>query len=273
MGTSPSDEGRGPCRHRGSAPTTPAVGRPDTAGGVQREHVEEDGVARLELPADHGILLGVLGDRWQLGEGAIREPPGGPVEERAWQVPRSAMRPDDELQRRLPVDGVDREPHRDVEPSVDVVVRKILVPWGALGRAWFLDEDVVVVQAHRVAAHQLGSDLGGRCFEHEPAQRLDSLPVAEVLDERPVVGGARPLGVRREIGQIGVDRLARQIDEAGVEGVANAHRAVPPVVAEDLALNHDRRSSGSVRRARQRPGGRARSRRRRGGSRPSPDRW
>ena len=48
--TSPTGAGRAPCRRRGSAPTAHAgAGAADAAGGVQREHVEEHGVARLEL--------------------------------------------------------------------------------------------------------------------------------------------------------------------------------------------------------------------------------
>ena len=48
----------------------------------------------------------------------------------------------------------------------------------------------------------------------EALHRRQPLPVAEVLDERAVVVGAGPLGPRREVGQVGVDRLARRAPRA-----------------------------------------------------------
>ncbi len=122
--TCPTVAARGPCRRRGSAPTAPAGGvRADAAGGVQRQHVEEHGVAGLELPADHPEAIRLVVDRRQLGERAVGEPLRLAVEERARHVPRPEVRAGDELERRLPGDRVDRQPHRGVEPPVDVVVR------------------------------------------------------------------------------------------------------------------------------------------------------
>ena len=198
--------------HRQHAPTS---GAGHAAGGVQREHVEEHGVAGLELPSEDAELVGPSVDVGQLGERAVGEPLGLVVHERPRHVPLAAVRAGDELQRRLHRHWVDREPHAGVLPPVDVVVRLVLVPRRALARARLLDEHVVVVQPHRGGAHQLGGDGSGARLAGESFDLRDPLPVAEVLDERPVVGAAGPLGERRQVGEVGVDRLTGEVDVLG----------------------------------------------------------
>jgi len=126
----------------------PPVRTVDTAGGVERQHVEEDGVARLELPADHPEAIRLAVDIREIGEGAFREPLRLAVEERPRHVPGAEVRASHELERRRPADRVDWEPHADVLAAFDVVVRQILVPRRSLTRARLLDEDVVVVEPH-----------------------------------------------------------------------------------------------------------------------------
>jgi hypothetical protein len=71
---------------------------------------------------------------------------------------------------------------------------------------------VVVVQPHGPRAHQPGRDGGHARVLDEPPHRRQTLPVAEVLDERAVVVGAGPLGARGRVGEVGVDRLPGQRD-------------------------------------------------------------
>jgi len=130
----------------------------------------------------------------QLGERALREPLRLIVEERSGHVPLATVGAGDELQRRLARHRVDGEPHAGVLPAIDVVVRLVLVPRRALARAGLLDQHVVVVEAHGPRAHQLGGDGRHAGLGDEALDRREALPVAEVLDERPVVGGAGPLG-------------------------------------------------------------------------------
>ena len=61
----------------------------------------------------------------------------------------------------------------------------------------------------------------------------DPLPRAEVLDERPIVGAARPLRVRRQVGEVGVDRVAGHLDLRRRERPTDADRPIAPVVALD----------------------------------------
>ena len=115
---------------------------------VQREHVEEHGIAGLELPPEDAEVIGPSVDVGQLGERAVGEPLRLIVHERSRHVPLAAVRAGDELQRRLHRHRVDGEPHAGVLPPVDVVVRLVLVPRRALARPRLLDEHVVVVQPH-----------------------------------------------------------------------------------------------------------------------------
>ena len=173
-------------------------------------------------------VVGPAVDVGQLGERAVREPLGLVVEERARHVPLAAVRAGDELQRRLARHRVDGEPHAGVLAAVDVVVRLVLVPRRALAGARLLDQHVVVVQPHRPRAHQLGGDGGDAGLPGEALDRRQPLPVAEVLDERAVVVGARPLGERREVGEVGVDRLAGELDVLGRDAPRRATHARAP---------------------------------------------
>ncbi len=174
----------------------------------------------------------------QLGERAVGEPLRLAVEERPRHVPRPEVRAGDELQRRLPGDGIDREPHRDVQPAVDVVVRQVLVPRRALRRAGSLTSTWSWYRRNGAGAHQLGGDLGGRRLADESTHRFDPLPVAEVLDERAVSAHDSPAwrtataatGWRRS-----PPRPARRTRVPN--GVADAHRAVAPEVALDLRVS------------------------------------
>lgn len=77
----------------GAAPTI----APDTARGVQGEHVEEHGVAWGEVPAEDipGAAIGL--DIRQIRQAAFREPLRLAVEEAAWHQPRPKVRAPHEL--------------------------------------------------------------------------------------------------------------------------------------------------------------------------------
>src|ERR1700716_2161667 len=113
------------------------------------------------------------------------------------------MRAGDKLQRRLAADGIHRNPEAAVLPSADVVIRLILVPRCALARARFLCQHVIVVQAHRRASHQPGTDLCERRPEYQLPIVAVFLPAAEILDKPAgILAGARnrsPWAGMREI--------------------------------------------------------------------------
>ena len=75
----------------------------DAAGAVQRQHVEEDGVAGLERPADDLVGGAVRLDVRQIVEGAFGEPPCLVVHEGPRHQPRATVRAGHELERRAPV--------------------------------------------------------------------------------------------------------------------------------------------------------------------------
>ena len=130
----------------------PAPGCASAAGGVQREHVEEHRVARLQLPTEDSEAFRVAVDVGQLGQRAVGEPLGLAVEERPRHVPRPAVRAGDELAASMARATGSTGIHiADVLPAVDVVVRLVLVPRRALAGARLLDEDVVVVEPHDAA--------------------------------------------------------------------------------------------------------------------------
>ena len=122
--------------------------------------------------------------------------------------------------------GIDREPHAGVLAAFDVVVRLVLVPRRALAGAGLLDEDVVVVEPHRRRSHQLGGDRGDAGLPDEPLDRRQ--PRASCRSPRRTHRRrrARPLGQRRQVGQVGVDRLARQLDVLRVETPRGRNRPV-----------------------------------------------
>ena len=217
--------------HREHPPPGPGLQRP--ARPVEHEHVEEDGVARLEGPGQDRVALGVALDVGQLGQRPVGEPLGLAVQERPRHVPRPPVGAGDELEGRLPGHRVDREPQADVLVAGDVVVRQVLVPGGALAGAGLLDQDVVVEEADGRGAHQLAGDGGGGGVPDEALHGRDAVPRAEVLDEGPVVRAAGPLGQRREVGQVGLDRGPGQLDVGGGEGLPHADGAVAPEVALD----------------------------------------
>ena len=230
-------------------------------------------------------VVGPAVDVGQLGQRAVGEPLGLVVEERPGHEPLAAVRAGDELERRRPGHGVDGEPHAGVLAAVDVVVRLVLVPRRALAGAGLLDEHVVVVEPHRPRAHQPGGDRGDAGLPDEALHRRQPRPVAEVLDERAVVVGARPLGPRRQVGQVGVDGLPGQLDVLGRRRppartprrrARSRPRSSRPESAADSPASDSRRARrkrlrittrawGGGRGGRRRPRWRGRSRRRRGG--------
>src|SRR5436190_21893292 len=137
----------------------------------------------------------------------------------------------DELRRRLAVDRIDRHPHRYVLRALDVVVRLVLVPGRLLPCTGFLDEHVVVKEAHLRRAHQLACDRGRRRLTDELLELGDALPVAKVLEEAPRIVRARcderPLARLREVA---LDPALDERDLLGRERTADADRPVAPKV-------------------------------------------
>src|SRR5260370_32261163 len=95
------------------------------------------------------------------------------------------MRAGDKLQRGLAADRVHRNPEAAVLLSADVVIRLILVPGRALARAGLLGQHVIVVQAHRGAAHQPGANLTERRPEYQLPIVAGFLPPPTTLPYPP----------------------------------------------------------------------------------------
>ena len=179
----------------------------DPARAVKRQHVEEDGIARLELPADDLVGGAIALDVRQILERSLREPLRLVVHERARHQPRAAVRAGDELERRRARDGIDREPNRACLRPVDVVVRLVLVPRRPLRRPRLLHEHVIVVEPHLLGTHQLTGDRRRRRVPGDPLELGQPLPVAEVLEEATrVVGTARDERALARLGEVGFDR-------------------------------------------------------------------
>lgn len=195
--------------------------------GVQREHVEGDGVAGFYGPAEDVVGRAVGLDVGQVGQRALGEPPGLVGHEGARHQPRPLVRAGDKLQRRGTRHRIHRNPEADVLAALDVVVGLVLVPGRALARARFLGEHVVVIEPHLRAPREPGR--GGRqcrARDHVPVRR-DLLPVAEVLDEEArIVGPARHLRAHARRGEIGIDALAQQLDLGGAQDAAQHDGAV-----------------------------------------------
>ena len=104
--------------------------------------------------------------------------------------------PFDELAASIERHRVDREPHRDVLAAVDVVVRQVLMPRrplrvpGSFTSTWSWYSRT---GRWRRSAPRRSS--ARRRLADELLELGDPLPVAEVLDERAVAVGARPLRV------------------------------------------------------------------------------
>ncbi|MNT06917.1 hypothetical protein D3C72_1416030 [compost metagenome] len=202
---------------------------------MQREHVEADEVARLDVPADDGKALARALDVGQVVEAAFGEPLGVVVHEGARHEPRPLVGAGHELERGGTRHRIDRNPHADVLHALDVVVGLVLVPRRALARAGLLHEQVVVVQAHGVGAHEPLREWRQRRLPDEAAEGVDLLPVAEVLEEAArVVGPARDLGARAGRRQVRLDAALQQREFVGREQLADADRAVA------LELRHQR---------------------------------
>ena len=178
----------------------PPAGR--SPGGMEREHVEEHHIARLELPREdlEGVPVGL--DVGQLLERSLGEPLRLVVHERARHQPRATVRPGDELHGRLAVDRVDRQPHRTVLEALDVVVRLVLchgvfcfVP-GSLTSTWSWKRRTCREPMSSPAIPAAG-DVRMNSLEFG-----DPVPVAVVLEEAP--------GVVRAAGDEPVARSARR---------------------------------------------------------------
>ena len=63
------------------------------------------------------------------------------------------MRSRNKFQRSLAIDRVDRNPHADILPSFNVVVRLVLVPWSRLVGTGLLDQQVIVVKPASLTLH------------------------------------------------------------------------------------------------------------------------
>ena len=194
------------------------------------QHVEEDSVARFKRPPNDRPPLGIGVKVRDFSEAALREPSGPVVKEGPRHIPGSTVGAGNKANGGRPVHWVDGEPHAGILMAVHVVVRKILMPTGVLSGSRLLHQDVVVVQTHGARLRQGGGDPCSRRLADELFHLWDPVPVAEILDEGPVVMGAGPLGQWREVGQVGLDGLRGPTKVFVAEGLANTDRAVSPVV-------------------------------------------
>ena len=114
------------------------------------------------------------------------------------------MRPAHVLDGRLARDRIESDPEAYGLLPRHAVVGLVVVPGRLDGRARLLDEDVLVEEPGMGGPHQGGRDGAGRALEHEPAELVEPVPVAVVLEEgrAPVVRTDGPL----EGARIGHDR-------------------------------------------------------------------
>ena len=209
----------------------PAPARLNPACGVQGEHVESHGIARLQRPAQDAVsgrLRVAAGlDVGQFGQRARRKPARLVRHEGARHQPGAAMRAGSKLQRGRAADRVHGDPEAHVLCAVHVVVRLVLMPGRGLARAWLLGQHVVVVQAGGTALHQPAGHGRQRGSEDELAVGTVVLPVAEVLDEEAgVFRLAGHQGTRAGRCQIGIDALAQQRQFRRRQQAAQHHGAV-----------------------------------------------
>ena len=151
------------------------------------------------------------------------------------------MRAANEFQRRLAAHRIHWNPHADVLPPLDVVVRLILVPGRLLPSARLLGEHVIVIQPHGAAAHQLCRGFGQARLADEPPVTLILLPGTEILDEAAGVRGiAGDLGARTQVRQVVIDAGAQQRDLSGIEPSAQTDCAVALKSPGQRGFDHER---------------------------------
>jgi hypothetical protein len=103
----------------------------------------------------------------------------------------------------------------------------ILLPGRALARAGLLGQHVIVVQAHRGAAHQPGANLTERRPEYQLSIVAVFLPAAEILDEPPgIVAAAGNLRPRAGMRQILIDAACEEFDFARLQQLPQHHGAL-----------------------------------------------
>ena len=109
------------------------------------------------------------------------------------------------------------------------------MPGRALACARLLDQQVVVVQAHRGALHQALRQCGQGRVEDEAHVLHNVLPIAKVFKKAARV--IRPTGHHAAwagVGQVGLNAVPQQGHFFGREQVADAHRAITLVVGHVL---------------------------------------
>ena len=198
---------------------------------MQREHMEGHCIAGLQRPAQLLVLLRLAVDVGQLGQRALGEPFRLLVPERTRHVPGARMGAGDKTQGARQRHRVDRDPEAHVLAARQVVVGLVLVPGRGLACARLLDQQMVVVQAYLLAAHQLCCHGRQRRAEQDVAVGRVVLPGTEVLDEAPwIVRLAGHQGQRTGPGQIVFDAPGQALHLAGVQYAAQHHRTITPEI-------------------------------------------
>ena len=252
--------GRGACghvvaeeAHRERPPPAPAgsplLQRAASACGRRR---------RRRARAPNQMIRNVSGRRRcpEAPRGSPPEPPRLRVHEGAGHQPRPGGSPPTNSSVASRATGSTGSHMLHVLRALDVVVRLVLMPGRALRRARLLHQQVVVEEAHALAAHQLAGDAPAARAADELLVLGDVLPVAEVLDEAARV-------VRR------LATMARGLGSARFRSMPRSTRAISPdeKAPRTQTAPSRRKSSASVRE--RAPCARSRDRRRRGPPRPS----
>ena len=179
---------------------------------MQRQHLESDRIAGLQCPGELPVTQRIGLDIGQLGQRAIREPLCLLVTESTRHVPGAGMRTSHKPQCAGKRHRIHRYPETDVLAPGHVVVGLVLVPWGHLACAWLLDQQMVVVQPHGLALHQLRSHMRQGRAGHDLAVRRVVLPGAKVFHKAArVIRLAGHQAQRARMGQVVFDAISQQL--------------------------------------------------------------
>ncbi|OGB30883.1 MAG: hypothetical protein A3B67_13625 [Burkholderiales bacterium RIFCSPHIGHO2_02_FULL_66_10] len=101
------------------------------------------------------------------------------------------------------------------------------MPGRGLARAGFLDQQVVVVQTHRPALHELGGDVRQCGVAQDLLVGRVVLPGAEIFNEAArIVGLAGHQGQRAQVREVVLDAGFQLAQLFGVQHAPQHHRAV-----------------------------------------------
>ena len=112
------------------------------------------------------------------------------------------------------------------------------MPGRALRGLGLLDQEVIVIEAHVLAGHELARDVGSGRGTDELLVLGDPLPIAEVLDEPALVAllaGHRDQGPG--LGEVAGDAGPDELDLLGGEAAPDDDGSVAGIVGDGLRIH------------------------------------